>query len=190
MIAAIVIQHLLQLVRVPQIGVAYVYCNYKAEDQDASNMLAAILKQLLQGRQSAIGIVEQLHQQHMSHGTKPSLDEIYSTLQAIVKHYPTVHIVIDALDECRDNDGARRRFLAKLRDLQMERDVRIMATSRPLPEIQDAFKDALKVKIWARNEDIEHFVAGQMYRFPKCVRQNPSLQKAVQQKIVDAVDGM
>jgi hypothetical protein len=190
MIAAIVIQHLLQSVRVTQIGVAYVYCNYKAEDQDSCSMLAAILKQLLQGQQSAIETVERLQQQHMTNGTKPSLDEIYNSLQAVIKHYPIVYIVIDALDEFRDSDGARRLFLAKLRDLQMEHDVRIMATSRPLPEIQDAFKDALNVRIRARNEDVEHFVAGQMYRFPKCVRQDPSLQKVVQQKIMGAVDGM
>jgi Cdc6-like AAA superfamily ATPase len=190
MIAAIAIEHLLQSVRNTQKGVAYVYCNYKAEDQDASSMLAAILKQLLQSQQSTIEPVEKLHQQHMTQGTKPSLNEIYSTLQAVIKGYPIVHLVIDALDECQDNDGTRRLLLAKLLDLQKDDDVRIMITSRYLPEIQDTFNNALRVEIRARNEDIEQFVAGQMYRFPKCVRVNPSLQKAVQENISDAVDGM
>jgi hypothetical protein len=61
MIAAITIDYLLELGH----GVAYVYCNYKAqEEQDASSMLAAILKQLVQGRLSSIEPIERLHQRH------------------------------------------------------------------------------------------------------------------------------
>jgi hypothetical protein len=57
MVAAIAIDYLLKLVHNSLHGVAYVYCNYKAqEEQDASRMLAAILKQLVQARPSIIGL--------------------------------------------------------------------------------------------------------------------------------------
>ena len=167
------------------------YCNYKAQkEQDASSMLAAILKQLVQARPSIIEPVERLHQQHTGQGTRPSLDEISSALRDVLVHYPTVHIVIDALDECRDTDGARRQFLARLRELQAGRDVRLMATSRFIPEIVDEFREALRLEVQASEEDVKRFVVGQTYRLPKCIQRDSALQNMVQDKIVEAVGGM
>ncbi|KAL8811242.1 MAG: hypothetical protein Q9223_007574, partial [Gallowayella weberi] len=189
MIAAIAIDHLLKLAQSSSHGVAYVYCNYKAEEeQDASSLLAAILKQLVQDRLSTVEHIEWLHQKHASKGTKPSLDEIYNTLRDVLAHYPTVRVVIDALDECQD--GTRHQFLAKLRDLHAGRDVRLMVTARSIPDIEDAFRGALKLKVQASEEDVKRFVAGQIYRLPRCIQRDPVLQDLLQEKIVDAVDGM
>lgn len=190
MVAAITIDHLLKWARNHSHGVAYVYCNYKTEKQDASSMLAAILKQLVQGCPSEIEPLERLHQQHADRGTKPSLDEIYSALRDVLARYSAAYIVIDALDECQDSDGTRRQFLAKLRELQEGRDVRLMATSRFIPEIEDDFGDALRCEIQASKEDVKCFVAGQIYRLPRCIQRDAALQEIVQEKIVEAVDGM
>ncbi|KAL9025778.1 MAG: hypothetical protein Q9180_007594, partial [Flavoplaca navasiana] len=189
MIAAIATDQLLKLAQGSSHGVAYIYCNYKAqEEQDASSLLAAILKQLVQSRLSTVEHIERLHQKHTSQGTKASLDEIHSTLRDVLAHYPTVHVVIDALDECQD--GTRHQFLAKFRGLQAGRDVRLMLTARPLPDIEDAFKGALKLEVKASEKDVKRFVAGQIYRLPRCIQRNPALQDLVQEKIVNAVDGM
>lgn len=77
--------------------------------------------------------------------------------------------MIDALDECRDSDGTRSQFLTKLRDLQARGDVRLLATSRFVPEIVDEFRGALKLEVRASNEDVKCFVVGQIYRLPKCI---------------------
>lgn len=193
MVAAIAINHLLELVRNSACGVAYLYCNYKAqEEQDASSMLAAILKQLVQTRPSIAEPIKRLYGQHADQGTRPSLEEVISALRDVLAHYPTVYIVIDALDECRDSDGTRRQFQAKLRDLQAERDLRLMITSRFIPEIVDVdeFREALKLEVQASKEDVKRFVAGQIYRLPRCIQRDPTLQVMVQDKIVEAVDGM
>jgi hypothetical protein len=191
MVAAIAINHLLKSVQSSSHGIAYVYCNYKAqEEQDASRMLAAILKQLVQARQSLVEPVERLHKQHANRGTRPSPDEVFSALQGVLAHYSTVYIVVDALDECQDSDGTRRQFLARLRDLQAGRDVRLMATSRSIPEIVDAFNEAPQLEVQASREDVKRFVAGQLYRLPRCIQREPALQEIVQEKIVEAVDGM
>lgn len=189
MIAAIAIDHLLKSVQNSSHGIAYVYCNYKAqEEQDASSMLAAILKQLVQARPSIVEPVERLHKQHADRGTRPSLDEVFGALRNVLARYSTVHIVIDALDECRD--GTHRQFLAKLRDLQVGRDIRLMATSRFIPDIVDAFREALRLEVQASREDVKRFVAGQTYRLPRCIQRDPALRDMVQEKIVAAVDGM
>jgi hypothetical protein len=189
MIAATAIDHVLNTMQKGLHGVAYVYCNYKArEEQGVSNLLAAILKQLVQGRLSTVVHVEQLHQKHANRGTKPSLDEICSALRDVLAHYPTVYLVIDALDECQED--TRRVVLAKLRDLQTAQDVRLMATSRFIPDIEDAFREAPRLEVRASREDIKRFVDGQTDRLPSCIRRNTKLQKKVQEQITNAVDGM
>jgi hypothetical protein len=191
MVAAIAIDHLLKSVQSSSCGIAYVYCNYKAqEEQDASTMLAAILRQLVQGRPSVAGPVERLYRQHADRGTRPSFNAISGALQDTLARYPTAYIVIDALDECRDTDGARRQFLTRLQDLQAGRDVRLMVTSRFIPEIEDRFKGALRLEVRASREDVVRFVAGQIDRLPSFIKVRPELQALVQEKIVEAVDGM
>jgi Cdc6-like AAA superfamily ATPase len=189
MIAAIAIDHLLNSMQHSTYGVAYVYCNYKAqEEQDVCTMLTAIMKQLVLGRPSAIEHIERLHQKHADRGTKPSLDEITNALRDVLAHYPYVYVVIDALDECQN--ATRRQFLAKLRDLQARRDVRLMVTARSIPDIEDAFRAVLKLEVRASREDVKRFIAGQTYRLPTCIQRSAALQDMVQEKILDAVDGM
>lgn len=189
MIAAIAIDHLLQSAQYGSQAVAYVFCNYKTqEEQDASSLLAAILKQLVHVRPFTVQCIERLHEKHAKWGTRPSLDEIYSALHDVLAHCPSAYIVIDALDECRND--ARGEFLAKLQELQGERDVRLMATSRLIPHVEDAFKGAHRLEVLATREDVKRFVAGQVCRLPICIRRNVALQNMMQEKIVEAVDGM
>ncbi|KAL5381794.1 hypothetical protein DPSP01_006977 [Paraphaeosphaeria sporulosa] len=189
MVAAIAIEYLLKSVQSSSVGVAYVYCNYKAqEEQDASSMLAAIVKQLVQGRPSIAEPVARLHKQHADQGTKPCLEETFGALRDV--KYSTVYVVIDALDECRDGDGTRSRLLARLKDLQVGQDVRIMATARFIPEIEAEFQTAMKLEIQASDEDVRRYVAGQTHRLPRCIQRDPALQATIQDKLVEAVDGM
>lgn len=191
MIAAIAIDHLLKFAQNSSIGVAYVYCNYKDQErQDASSMLAALTKQLVQARPSTIEPVEQLYRQHINQSTKPSLEDIVGAFQRVIMQYTTVYVVVDALDECRNSDGTRHQFLTKLKELQATHDVRLLTTSRIIPEIQNAFIEAARLEVRADDKDVRRFVAGQMYRLPKCVQHDAVLQEMVQDKIVQAVDGM
>jgi Cdc6-like AAA superfamily ATPase len=188
MLAAIAIDHLLKSTQNNSHGVAYVFCNYK-DEQDASSMLAAILKQLVQGQLSALEHIERLHQKHRQ-GTRPSIDEICEAIRKVLTYYPTTHMVVDALDECRTSDGTRQQFLVKLRDLQAGQGFGLMTTSRFIPDIENSFKDAAILEVKASKDDVECFVAGQMGRLPKCLQRNIALQKTVQEKIAEATDGM
>lgn len=191
MVAAIAIDHLLQSIQSSSIGVAYMYYNYKAhEEQDVSRMLAAIVKQLLQGRPSAAEPVERLYKKYHERGTKPSAGEIFSALREVVARYSTVYVVIDALDECRDSDGTRSQLLARLEDLQVGHDVRIMATARFIPDIEAKFRTAIKLEIQASDEDVRRYVAGQTHRLPRCIQRDSALQRIVEEQIVERTGGM
>jgi hypothetical protein len=188
-IAAIAIDHVLNTMQHSKHGVAYVYCNYKAqEEQDVCTMLTAIIKQLILGQPSTVEHIDRLHQKHAERGTKPSLDEITNALREVLAHYPCVYVVIDALDKCQN--ATRRQFLPKLRDLQAGRDVRLMVTARFIPDIEDVFRAALKLEVQASSEDVKRFIAGQTYRLPRRIQRSAALQDMVQEKITNAVDGM
>jgi Cdc6-like AAA superfamily ATPase len=189
MVAAIAVNQLLVSAQNGTYGVAYVYCNHKSQaDQDIVSILAAILKQLVQSRPSMLGPVERLHQKHAGRGTKPSLDDIYSALRDVLAQYPYVHIVVDALDECQNE--TRRQLCTKILGLQKGADVRLMVTSRFVPDVEDAFRSALRLEVKASDEDIKQFVAGQIHSLPACIQRDIALQDLVQKKIVEAVDGM
>ncbi|KAJ6192456.1 ankyrin repeat domain-containing protein [Bipolaris maydis] len=189
MIAAIAIDHLLNTVQDSSHGVAYVYCNYKArEEQEISSLLAAILKQLVQGQLSKADRLEELYLKHADRGTKPSLFEIYDTLRDVIASYQSVYIVVDALDECHED--TRCQFLAKLRDLQAIHDIRLMVTSRFMPDIKDALSRGPSLEVQASREDVKRFVAGQMHTLSPYIQHDTELQKAVQEKIADAADGI
>jgi Cdc6-like AAA superfamily ATPase len=189
MVAAIAVSQLLDSAQSGTYGVAYVYCNYKSQaDQDTVSILSAILKQLVQSQPSTLGPVERLHQKHAGRGTKPSLDDIYSVLQDVLAQYPYVHIVVDALDECQNE--TREQLCTKLLDLQKGADVRLMVTSRFVLDVEDAFRQALKLEVQASDGDVTQFVAGQIHRLPACIQRDVALQDLVQRRIVEAADGM
>ncbi|KAH8725930.1 ankyrin repeat-containing domain protein [Phaeosphaeriaceae sp. PMI808] len=191
MISAIVIEHLLDKIQSSNIGIAFVYCNYKAqEEQKIGNLLSAILKQLVQVRPSIAEAAENLWENHAYKGTKPSVKDIFATLQAVLGKLSTTYIVVDALDECKDGAGTRRQLLDHIKILQTKHDLRFMITSRNIPEIEEEFKEAMKLEIQARNDDMRLFITGQIFRLPKCIRGSVALQAIVQDKIIEAAEGM
>lgn len=194
MVSAIAVDYLRTLtdsVYAKSCGVAQIFCNYKTQsEQDTTSLLSAILKQLVQAKPSAAKAANVLYQRHCDQGTRPSLDEIFATLKTTMMSFWNVYVIIDALDECTDRDGTRSQFLAKLRDLQDEFDVRLMATSRASPDIVSLFKSFPSLEIRASPADVKRYVSGQIHRLPKCVQRDEKLQEEVEDKIVEAVDGM
>ncbi|KAH0556261.1 hypothetical protein GP486_005815, partial [Trichoglossum hirsutum] len=191
MIAAITIDYLLQTVQSNEIGVAYLYCNYKAQaDQNTTNLLAAILKQLVQARPLMPESVTRLYDYHASRRTRPSLEEIFSALQSILTSHSGVYLVIDAFDECSGREGMRSELLKKLHALQSKTSLYLMVTSRFTPEITNDLESVLTLEVRASESDVKQFIKGQMYRLPNCVQRDDALQAMVQEELVKAVDGM
>lgn len=187
MIAAIAINHLYSTTT-GNIGIAYLFCNYKAQiSQSASSLLAALLKQLVQNRPEIATPVTQMYELHSKQGSRPPSSEILQALDSVCSSYTTIYIVVDALDECSDGDGARRELISKLRELQVKRGVQLLCTSRFISEVTQEFQSDPTLEVRANEEDVRRFVLGQMSRLPKY---NELLQRIIQDKITEAVDGM
>lgn len=191
MIAAIAADHIWKAFQSENVGIAYIYCNYKRQEtQTTTDLLAAILKQLVQERPLYGEPVIALHKLHGDRRTYPSLKEICIALNAVLNSYSKAYIIVDALDECTDSDGTRSKLLTILRDLQTKTDMRLMVTSRFVARIEQSFQGSLMLEIRASEADVKRYVAGQLHRFPMCVQRDPELQAETQDGIVLAVDGM
>jgi hypothetical protein len=191
MMAAITVEHLLGTVKCNTIGVAYLYCNYKLQTEYTTvSLLAAILKQLAQGRPSAAEPVVRLFNNHSSQKTRPSLGEVLGALQSIIASYSSVYLVIDALDECTTREDTRKQLFDRLRSLQSDADLRILVTSRKIPKIIKQFASEPTLEVRASEADIRQFLKEQMYKLPDFVQCDDALQRLVQEKIAGAADGM
>lgn len=79
------------------IGIAYLYCNFRRqEDQKIDDLLASLLKQLAESQQSLPGTVKELYDRHKTKQTRPSLDEISRSLQVVTTLYSRAFITVDA----------------------------------------------------------------------------------------------
>jgi ankyrin repeat protein len=191
-IAAAAIDHLITKVQSNTTGVAWVYCSYKSRTgQTAVSLFSMLLRQLIHAdKPRIVELVEQLKRRHDTQKTRPTADDISNTLGDAISEFSTVHFVIDALDECLADDGTRRHFLNVIRALQMKTDLRVMVTSRHIPEIVHQFSSAPKIEIWAHEKDVKDFLVGQLHQLPKCVQRDADLQKEIHEKIAGAIDGM
>jgi NACHT domain len=191
MIAAATIDHLYREVHSNAVGVAFLYFNYKTgADQTATSLLSALLKQLVQNRPDVFEPVSVLYRKHRDGRANASLDEISSTLQGVLSKFLSVLVVIDALDECSNRDGTRTQILSSLRILQAKADLRLLCTSRFIPEVVEHFSLSPSVEVRASPTDVKKYVASQVFRLPKCVQRDAGLQQLVEDTIIDAVDGM
>jgi hypothetical protein len=173
------------------IGIAYIYCNFRRQaEQTTELLLANILKQLAGWQERLPASVQELYKRHKARYTRPILDELSTTLQSVVRAYSRVYIVIDALDECEDKDYNRGKLLTELFSLQNETGVNLFFTSRFIPEITKKFVSCLSVKIRPSKEDVWNYLDKHISDLPDFVTNDTSLQTEIKTEIDAAMDGM
>jgi hypothetical protein len=191
MIAAIAIDSLCTSPLSENTGLAYVYCNYKEQNaQTTVNLLCAILKQLVQSRLKFADVIDKLYEQHNTSRTRPSLDEIFDILQIVCSKYTKTYLIIDALDECTNQNNTCQQLLSKIRALQKKVRLQFMATARFMPEIEEEFQSAQILEVHASQGDIQRYVEGHLMELPTVIQNDDELRKTVLTKIAEAVDGM
>ena len=109
----------------------------------------------------------------------------------MTKEFSTVFVVIDALDDCDEDNRARLDFLKDIPSLQPT--VRIFATSRPIRSIEQDFRGAPQVKIHPQNADIDEFVQGRLESEPKLhahVTADAGLVQFIRDSVLEKCQGM
>jgi Cdc6-like AAA superfamily ATPase len=171
------------------IGITYLYCNFRRKDeQRAQDLLTSLLKQLSEERSSLPDSVRTLYDKHKEKRTQPSLDEISRTLQSVASMYSRVMIIIDALDECQVSDGCRMTFLTEIFSLQTKTRASLFATSRFIPDITEKFDGSAIFEIRAHNKDVRQYLDSRISQSGQKLLETH--REEIKTEITKAVDGM
>ena len=142
-------------------GVAILYCDYLAqEEQSATNILGAILNQLLE-RDEIPESLRQVFRREKSRfgGRAVQLLDLVKILKTTIASLPEVFICIDALDECLPKN--RRELLESLQDIvRASPTTRVFLTGRPdvQDEIKGYFTGAIVIPVIPTIRDIERYL--------------------------------
>jgi Cdc6-like AAA superfamily ATPase len=187
---AIVVDYLCDQLASGDTGVAVLYCSYKMrEQQNARNLLAGLLKQLVGREHSLSPPVQDLFARCEGGRRQPTFRELSSLLHEVASTYRTSFILIDALDECDSAEWSA--LLSELHHLQaLLPSVRLMVTFRPHVTLGIEFTGALILKICASNHDIEIYIKGQLSRLSKFVQLTAGLSAEITHGVITSADGM
>ncbi len=192
MLSSIAIDHLQGTLCQTNIAVAYIYCDYERQnEQTPVNLVASILRQLLQHHPLVPDSVMGSHRRHVNSGTRPDIEEISDMLNILLADFSQAYIIVDALDELSVDGHVRQNLLLNLHLLQQCRNINLMMTSRFTPSEFCVFQqDPLHLEIRASNQDVRRYVYGHMRDLTSSAQRSPKLQEAIVKSVVDAVDGM
>jgi len=187
-ISSLVIDWLCDQVRNRDIAVAGLYCDYLAQkEQSATNMLGAILKQLLERD----GLSEPLRQAFRKEkrgfgGRAAQLLDLVEILKTTTASLPEVFVCIDGLDECLPED--RRELLESLRDIvRASPTTRVFLSGRPhiQDEIKRYFAEAIMTAVTPTIMDIMRYLEMKLDR-----DSTPSaMDRSLRAKIMSVIPG-
>ncbi|KAI0383348.1 ankyrin [Hypomontagnella monticulosa] len=121
----------------PRTALAYYYFSFRDEStQNTAVMLASLIKQLCARRPIISELVESFSE-YKDKGERPDTNMLETALVATARGFSTVHIVIDALDECPVLGGERRKLLESLRRIiaSIPDNTHLFCASRSEPDI-------------------------------------------------------
>lgn len=172
-------------------GIAYLYCNFKRQnEQKPTDLFLNLLKQLILGQPFMPEAVKDIYHRHKDKRTRPLFEEVSKVLQSVISEFGRSFIIIDALDEYRSEDGGRNSFISEVLAVQNKTNANIFATSRFNSDIEKDLKGSVSLEIRARPDDVLKYLEGHILQLPSFVSRNMLLQDEIMTTIVQAVDGI
>ncbi|KAL7937028.1 ankyrin repeat-containing domain protein [Trichoderma chlorosporum] len=173
----------------PNIGLAYVYCNFKRKDeQKFEDLISSLLKQLSRKRSSLPEVIKDLHDKHHKERTRPSADELVKALHSVAAMYSKVIMIIDALDECETS--SRSKLLTYILSFPNSIVANLFATSRHIPDIEKQFRESLRREIIANDEDVSRYMNANTQDLPDFLSSKPDRIAELITEIIQAAQGM
>ena len=173
--------------------VACLYCDYRVQqDQTTTNMMGAILKQLV-GRGGIPEDIREAFQEakKVVGGTRPLLEDQMRMLKIAIASFSQVFICIDALDECLPKNLLE--LLESLRDISRESPkTRIFLTGRPHVKeaIQRYFAKAIVIPISPNQHDIRNYLEMRLDRDDEPEAMNNDLRADIVRSILGNMSDM
>jgi hypothetical protein len=117
------------------------------------DILAALLRQLLERHPHLLPLVEPMYTQHELEMTKPSQRELLHLLGHLSKQFKVSFFVLDGIDEAPPD--SQFELLDAISSIQAN----FFMTSRPLGQLQQALQNATFFEVTAQDRDIALLVA-------------------------------
>ncbi|PPQ81894.1 hypothetical protein CVT26_014323 [Gymnopilus dilepis] len=125
-LSSIIISHLeVYMEKNAETALAYAYFRHN-ESYSPSDILAAMIKQLIEGHHSAYAYLEGIYDDHKKKAVRPSVDDLVRISRGLIERLGKVYIVVDALDEA--SEDCRSKILRILSSLSIS----LLITTRPL----------------------------------------------------------
>uniref|UniRef100_A0A4E9D6D4 Uncharacterized protein n=1 Tax=Gibberella zeae TaxID=5518 RepID=A0A4E9D6D4_GIBZA len=174
------------------IGIAYIYCNYRnQDDQKVDKILASLVRQLTERQTTFPKVIQDLYDRHERNKTWPLMEELSKVLQSLVKTHDRFYIIVDALDECQTSGGIRSQLLSQLVDLKENSDTNLFMTSRYMPDIEETLHGKImKLEVRASEEDVGSYLDSRLTFLSELVKKNNDLRDEIRAKVIKAADGM
>ena len=175
------------------IAVAAFYCDFLSQqEQTVSNIVGAILKQLVGRGEIAKGVRAAFKKAKKEVGGRgPRLADLVGMLRSAIASLPKVFICIDALDECLPKWLPE--LLESLRDIVRESpSTRIFLTGRPhvREDIHRCFAKAVVIPISPDTDDIRNYVKMRLDRDPEPEAMTDGLRADIERVILEKISDM
>ncbi|KAF7188221.1 Ankyrin-3 [Pseudocercospora fuligena] len=157
------------ILRSRDMAMAYIYFDHARQgEQDLVHLLSCLLRQL-------------------SHAADHP--ELREALREVAREeFAQVYVVVDALDECELR--TRLGLVTLLRSMAQTGNVKLMATSRLIPEIDDLFSEDVRLNLSADEQDISKYVRGRAIELQNILLFSHDVFESIVGTIVPAVQGM
>ena len=174
-------------------AVAGLYCDYLSQhEQTITNIMGAILKQLVSRGKILMDIREAFEKAKMTFGGRgPRLADLMDMLKIVIASLPRVFICLDALDECLPKYLPE--LLESLRDLILEcPKTRIFLTGRSHigEDVQRHFPKMVRVPISSNANDVRNYVEMRLNRDAEPDAMNSDLRADIVRVILEKISDM
>ena len=171
---------------------AWLYCDYLSQqEQTVVNMMGAILKQLVAGREIPKDIREAFQAAKKVGGRRPLFSDLMRMLRIAIASLPQIFICVDALDEFLPRNLLE--LLELLRDIVQESPaMRIFLTGRPhiREDIQRYFPKVIVMPISPNTEDIRNYLEMRLGRDPEPEAMSNGLRADIVTAILENISDM
>ena len=174
------------------LAVAWLYCDYLAQqEQTIVNIMGAILKQLVGRGDIPNDIREAFQGAKKFGGRRPLLADLIRMLRTTITSLQQAFICIDALDECIPKNLPG--LLDSLRDIVLKSPrTRIFLTGRPhvKDDIQRYFPQAAVILISPKQDDIGNFLEMKLEEDEQREAMSDDLREEIVRMILEKMSDM
>ncbi|TFY70482.1 hypothetical protein EVG20_g2514 [Dentipellis fragilis] len=177
-------------------AVAFFYFDFKdSSKQNFSGLLRSLLWQLSSQSLGASGVLKKLYADHDNGLRQASQHDLQIALGDVLKHFGSIYIVLDALDECHrdDRDICLLPFVENMM-LDNQDSVHFLATSRNEADIRECLetKSTYVVNLGDTliHKDIEAYLSAVLQKQRPFVKYHNSIKEEIKYVLVKKANGM